>query len=121
MILKIDTTNGIFIEVLDNKKITARFINIEKNKQSELLILTINKALKKAGIKPGDIKKIEVANQGGSFTSLRIGIATANALGYALGMPVTAIGLTRARNIKKGSQVKPKYDREPNITLKKKI
>jgi tRNA threonylcarbamoyladenosine biosynthesis protein TsaB len=121
MILKIDTTNGILVEVRDEKKIIARYINTEKNKQSELLLLTINKALKKAGVKLGNIDQIEVANRGGSFTSLRIGIATANALGYALGIPVAKMGAKKGINNNKMSQVRPEYDREPNITIKNKI
>ncbi|MFH0973018.1 MAG: hypothetical protein V1768_03475 [Patescibacteria group bacterium] len=56
--------------------------------QAEKLLPAIDKLLKKNKIKLSDIKKIQVENQGGSFTALRIGVVTANALGYALGIPV---------------------------------
>ncbi|MBU1160797.1 MAG: hypothetical protein ABII99_01050 [Patescibacteria group bacterium] len=59
-----------------------------KRMQAEKLLPAIDKLLKKNKIKLSDIKKIQVENQGGSFTALRIGVVTANALGYALGIPV---------------------------------
>jgi tRNA threonylcarbamoyladenosine biosynthesis protein TsaB len=119
MILRIDTTNGILVEVKDKRKIAASVIHAEKNKQSELLIPAINKALKKARIALGDIKGIEVADQGGSFTSLRIGIATANALSYGLNVPVRPLGGSNRKF--RNKLAVPKYSSEPNITKKKKI
>ncbi len=35
-----------------------------------------------------DLKAIEVVTGPGSFTGLRVGVSIANALGYALGIPV---------------------------------
>ncbi|MFA6393754.1 MAG: hypothetical protein WCW25_02695 [Patescibacteria group bacterium] len=91
----------------------------------------------------GFITMIEVVNRGGTFTSLRIGVATANALGYALNVPVVGISedgminvLTGSKNSKfphfakapRGKQilnskfdfdiVAPEYDKEPNITIR---
>jgi tRNA threonylcarbamoyladenosine biosynthesis protein TsaB len=120
MILKIDTTKGVQVEIRDEKKIICQFENSAKNNQSEQLLLSIKKALRSARIKLGEIKKIEVANRGGSFTSLRIGVATANALGYALQIPVVPLGNKKVRSLE-SKLVLPEYDREPNITAKKKI
>ena len=61
------------------------------------------------------IKKIVVVNVGESFTALRIGVLTANALGYALGIPVISNQGTVATKLKKFSVVAPIYQREPNI------
>jgi len=75
----------------------------------------------------------------GGFTSLRIGIATANAMAWALQIPIVGVewkmskddpvelqdkqlinfGLNKIKKIKKFKQVLPKYGREPNITIKK--
>ena len=67
------------------------------------------------------LKKIKVENIGGSFTALRIGITTANALGYALNIPVEG---TKTNQTKKNklefSVVEPMYEREADITISKK-
>lgn len=89
-ILAIDTTkkDTIYIalkknvSVINEKTITAR------RKQAEVLLIEIDKLLKKQKLNKKNLKKIKVANNGGSFTSLRIGVITANTLGYALGIPV---------------------------------
>ena len=69
------------------------------------------------------MKKIKVENYGGSFTSLRIGVITANALAYALKIPVEANSKINHKNKKFGlySIVEPVYDREPNIGISKKM
>jgi tRNA threonylcarbamoyladenosine biosynthesis protein TsaB len=120
MILYIDTTNGIRLDIRDGKKTIAKFMSSERNRQSELLLATLKKMLKKEGLAVDDIKKIKVVNQGGSFTSLRIGIATANALGYAWQIPVEAVN-TQIISGNNKKQVMPEYGREPDITIKKKI
>jgi hypothetical protein len=59
-----------------------------------------------------------VENKGGTFTSVRIGIVVANALGYAWGVPVTGTVTTGPEKPVNGySIVRPVYDQEPNITL----
>ncbi|MDR0955549.1 MAG: hypothetical protein LBM73_00300 [Candidatus Nomurabacteria bacterium] len=63
----------------------------------------------------------------GSFTGLRIGIATANAVSYARGIPIVgcrgeswrADGLKRLRNGDSDRIVQPEYGAEPHITLSK--
>ena len=122
MILHINTTEGDEIEIVlrsdDNvvarKKVSARFAQAEK------LLPLVDKVLRsnKTGLK--DIEGIRVNNEGGSFTALRIGVVTANALGYALGAPVkseSGIGDSESGR-KKFSVVRPMYDKEPNITVK---
>jgi tRNA A37 threonylcarbamoyladenosine modification protein TsaB len=124
MILYINTTKGHEIEIalregeriVGLKKISAPY------KQAEKLLPLISRLLKEQKIKIEKIKKIEVANKGGSFTALRIGVATANALGYGLRIPVKDSDSSRELKIKgknnKFNISKPIYDREPNITIK---
>jgi|GEM_PF-198918 len=84
------------------------------------------------------IDSIKVVNRGGTFTSLRIGVATANALGYALGVPVFGVGENgkiadavkkklkvtlpagrqESEKLKVFNIVAPEYDKEPNITIR---
>ncbi len=102
--------------VLISKKIKA------PRQQAEKLLPAINDLLIKNKVKLSDLEKIIVANHGGSFTSLRIGVITANALAYALKIPVEAEPKTSIKNKKFAtySIVEPIYDREPNIGVSKK-
>ncbi len=108
-------------------KNTARSDAIKKVKvnhnQAEKLLPALETFLKAREVKLGDLKKIVVASRGGSFTSLRIGVITANALAYALKIPVVAEEKTVRKNKKFGrySIVEPDYDREPNIGAPKSV
>lgn len=85
--------------------------------QAEKLLPLVEKILNKHHLGLNDLKSIKVQDQGGSFTSLRIGVITANALGYALGIPV--IGQKGTGKKSKGIYlVEPKYSGKPNITKK---
>ncbi len=100
-------------KVLVSKKIKA------ERQQAEKLLLSIDNLLKSLSLKLTDLKKIQVYEKGDSFTSLRIGILTANALAYALNIPVVNTK-NKAVKIKGISLVKPVYNREPNIGIRKK-
>ncbi|MBU4257098.1 hypothetical protein L6249_01690 [Candidatus Parcubacteria bacterium] len=136
MILFIDTTQGDNIivavkknvrgqdEIAAQKKIKAKYAQAEK------LLPMIDKMLAQNKLKIKDIKKIKVVNRGGSpdaairtsFTALRIGAVTANALGFALRVPVEGTINIKCREklkngLKKFNIVEPVYGKEPNITL----
>jgi tRNA threonylcarbamoyl adenosine modification protein YeaZ len=88
--------------------------------QAEKLLPAIDRLLKSKKIKLIQLKKILVADYGGSFTSLRIGVVTANALGYALKIPVEPeAGIKIAKKFSSYSIVEPIYSAEPNIGKKK--
>lgn len=71
-----------------------------------------------------DIEAIVVYEGPGSFTGLRIGISVANALTYALGVPITAAsseawiktGITRLLAGHGGKQVVPVYGKDVHIS-----
>lgn len=119
MILYIDTTKDKTIEISlkkDGKEILKKEIKSDFD-QAKKLLPAISKALKDNKSELMEIERIEVVNKGGSFTSLRIGVVTANALGYALGVPVKAPD--GGEKEESGfSIVEPYYDREPNIGKK---
>ena len=119
MILFINTASQTEIEVkiLDGKKIIVSKKIEAARAQAEKLLVLIEKLLKQAKLKLKDLEKIVVINQGGSFTSLRIGVVTANALGFALGIPVegTVGQAKKVKGQKEISIVAPIYDREPDI------
>lgn len=59
--------------------------------QGELLMHLIQKALKEIGKTPQDLSCIAVTVGPGSFTGVRIGLATARGLGLALKLPVLGV------------------------------
>lgn len=116
MILEINTSkyNMISLVFRDKDKIFEEKLEVAKS-QSEQLLPLIDKLLTKFGYTLHDVSKIVVENKGGSFTSLRIGVITANTLAYSLKVPVISRDGT-VKNIDKIDMVEPIYDREPNIT-----
>ena len=93
MRLYIDTSDREKITIgLDEKKFTAN----AKEKASQKLLAFIEKILKKEGVLINQITQIEVHTGPGSFTGLRVGVSVANAIGWALGIPVNG------KNIRKG-------------------
>lgn len=124
MILYINTTanNLVVIGIKNKDRFIAKKKFVSNRTQAEKLLPSIDKMLKVNKLKLSDLESIEVANRGGSFTSLRIGVVTANALGYALSIPVSREG----RKVKKSkggklkfNPVRPEYDSEPEIIAKK--
>lgn len=124
----------LFINTSGPEKIILALLNnqgefvIKKNilakyKQSEKLLISIDKLVKSASKHKGLklLKGILVVKGHGSFTALRIGVATANTLAFALGIPVVGIlegeeatGLEKLKS--KGLEwVVPVYGQEPNI------
>lgn len=123
MILYINTANSetIELQVKSEEKIVSKSKFLAKFRQSEKLLPEIEKLLEKNKTDLKGIKEVLIENKGESFTALRIGVIVANALGFALGIPVRAVGTKVSKaHEKKFSVVKPMYNREPNITMKKK-
>jgi len=137
MILIIHTADlkKIFIGLIKEDKLIVKKKFFAQYQQAEKLLSAIDKMFQVSGYKLQDLKGIAVVPGPGPFTALRIGVATANALAWALKIPVVGIKLSEFKNpeelikiskqkIKKieiGAIVEPFYDQEPNITLKKQI
>ncbi|MFA6423444.1 MAG: tRNA (adenosine(37)-N6)-threonylcarbamoyltransferase complex dimerization subunit type 1 TsaB [Patescibacteria group bacterium] len=89
------------------------------------LIVNIEKILKESRNTYFDLNSIYVCSGPGKFTATRIGVATANALGY--GLNIAVVGFNKANNVSfKDNDKKPftcpakaEYISEPHITVKK--
>ncbi len=111
----IDTTEkkNLILAFLLDKKIIVKQTKLVTG-LSESLLPELSKFLKKHKIRLKDISKIFVNPGPGGFSATRTGVAVANALAYALGMPVAEWPSGKIKKL-----VLPKYDREPNITKPK--
>lgn len=88
-ILKIDTSNNLVtrVELELDKKVYK--LEEKRGKPGDQNVLElVDKLIKKQGITLKDINSIEVNSGPGSFTGLRVGTSIANALSFALGIPV---------------------------------
>lgn len=130
MILGINTASldQIVITLSDdnNHQVKTKKIKAPRQ-QAEKLLPGVANLLKQKNITLRQIKKIQVVSSGGSFTSLRIGVITANALAYALNISIEAIDVDgnvlakqNLKNFARYKIVSPQYDQEPNIGVSKK-
>ena len=104
MILRIDTTKQleVHIELKDPKSGKVQKLIQKQKLGSQVLLPMIVRILKKNDLSFKDLTAIEVNCGPGSFTGTRVGVSVANALGFALGVPV---------NGKKGKIVVPIYEK----------
>lgn len=101
MVLKIDTTktDEVTVGLFENNEEKATLVS-KQERGSQVLLPMIVEILKKNKANFRDITEIVVNPGPGSFTGTRVGVAVANALGYALNIHV---------NGKKGKIVLPIY------------
>lgn len=90
----------LFIDTSDSENIIVgvgdkRFEAKAKDGASQKLLSFIDEVLRKEGVSLKDIKEIEVNPGPGSFTGLRVGLAVANALGWALKIPVNGKDISK--------------------------
>lgn len=72
-------------------KLVAELSLQAKKTHSELLMPHIGQIISIAGVEKKEIRAIAVSIGPGSFTGLRIGLATAKALAYALDIPIIGV------------------------------
>jgi tRNA threonylcarbamoyladenosine biosynthesis protein TsaB len=98
----------LYIDTSDNSK---TIVGLDKDRlekstgpdKSQQVLSLINQILKKNKKTLKNLSAIEVETGPGSFTGLRVGISVANALAWALKIPVN--------NKKVGGLVEPKYEK----------
>ena len=101
MRLEIDTSDNKKIVVKLGKRQLVRLIEVG---ETQKLLHFINRMIKKSGSSINRTDGIEVNLGPGSFTGLRVGVAVANALGWALKSPVNG------KRVDKGKMALPQYE-----------
>ncbi len=101
IILFIDTTSRdeVLLELEVNGEKFSKKNKILQNKK-EMALKLIGDFLKEHKLNPQDLSEIKVNPGPGSFTGVRVGVSIANAMGFALKIPV---------NGKIGQTVSPVY------------
>ena len=93
--IETSTKTGSVAVVSENGVIAQYSLNIEVT-HSERLMSTVDRVLKDTGLAISDLAGFAVAIGPGSFTGLRIGLATVKGLALATGNPVAAIPTLQA-------------------------
>jgi len=91
IVLGIDTCVQVSVGLADGEKILASLTVGDSRSHLELLTPTIKQVIASAEIELADLSRIIVGVGPGPFTGLRVGIATARALGLALALPVSGV------------------------------
>lgn len=96
-ILSIDTSSNICgVSILEDTNLICKLDADTGRTHSENLMPMIDEALKKAELKPTDINLIVCDIGPGSFTGIRIGVATAKAFSDSLDIPCIGISSLEA-------------------------
>lgn len=120
--------------LMSKTELIDKIIQTGNYKVTEYLLKSIEKILKANKITAGKLAGIIVITGPGPFTSLRIAVAVANTLSYALQIPVWGIpnkekfiddnkliklAFKKIKLNKFSKQISPFYDKSPNITIPK--
>jgi tRNA threonylcarbamoyladenosine biosynthesis protein TsaB len=105
----------LYIDSTDNLKTTVRLDESELVKeysrpQEQNILGAIQEILEREKVLPKDLSEIEVVPGPGSFTGSRLGVAIANAMAFALKIPVNG----------QKPPIEPIYSSEPHVTFPKK-
>lgn len=103
----------LFLDTTSNKEVIIRLYIDEKEfevkqeiafNRGQVVLPLVDELLKKHSVEPEELDAVEVNAGPGSFTGVRVGVAIANALSFALQIPVN--GITIKDN---GKLVEPVY------------
>ena len=91
-ILSVDTSSNVCgVSILENEKLICKLDAISINSHSETLMPMIDNALSKANLSLDDINLIVCDIGPGSFTGIRIGVATSKAFHDSKNIPLVGI------------------------------
>lgn len=97
MLLAIDSSTEVSgVAVLHEGRVAAEVLMQARLTHSRTLVPHIREALSMAAVEREELKAVAVSIGPGSFTGLRIGLATAKAMAYALDIPLAGVGSLEA-------------------------
>ena len=116
----------------DDGRVLASHVGPSRRGERDTLLSTVDRVLRRTRRSLSRVRGVAVVTGPGPFSGLRAGIATANALGFSLGVRVVgisatdastpqtfaAVALQRFTSTRAGAWVTPEYGAEPHITLK---
>jgi tRNA threonylcarbamoyladenosine biosynthesis protein TsaB len=96
-VLAIDTSNLVLsVAVVDESRVLGEITtNLQKN-HSVRLMDSISGLMDELNLLPEELTGIAVARGPGSYTGVRIGVATAKSMAWALGLPVVGVSSLEA-------------------------
>lgn len=95
--LAIDTSGATSaVAITKDKDVVAELTVLRDRRHSEQLIYHIDAALRLAGLSKKEVEGVAVSAGPGSFTGLRIGLATAKALAFAWQVPLVGVNTLTA-------------------------
>lgn len=89
LLLALDTaTPAVTVALHDGERALAAYDQVDARRHGELLLPGVDRVLTEAGRTLAEVTGIVVGTGPGPYTGLRVGLATAGALGAARGLPV---------------------------------
>ena len=99
-ILAFDTSStALSVALLEDENLVAESTVTVKKNHSISLMPTIDFLVAQAGWQPADLERIVVAQGPGSYTGLRVAVATAKTLAYALGIDLVGVSSLQALTV----------------------
>ncbi len=93
MILAIDTSgDALLVAIADRARVYAEHNGSADRRHSESIVTAIDTVLRASDIKADSLESLAVMSGPGSFTGLRVGIATALGLAEAWSKPILSVG-----------------------------
>lgn len=86
-ILALDAaTEACSVALIDGERRFARF-EVQPRQHAKLLLPMVDAVMQEAGLRPAELDALAVGRGPGSFTGVRIAVATAQGLAFAAGLP----------------------------------